>query len=763
MQPSEYLQAYDNYFWQWEDNGEVIAIPGHNTIAYRQLITETIGLLAMQGLPPFGALLAVMAATNSEGQTAVDAIYLLVKNKVKEEEMTRLDNAIGFLNMLTELPVKYKEGNNRKLMLQAIFQGAHHRLSPDESAIVHAAMQSDAAGQFSKTIAINSSGTYNDLRCLDNLSIKFPTTGKVLEAMAALPVLPELLPAETEEQPINDDRPDLITQLINNSITFNVGVLIKRIWAGLDIPVHSILPSEQPLGGVSDISNKGSFDKLLITEFANDDVVFMSRLANNEALYLQRETPPANNKLQRVILIDVSLKTWGTSKAIAFAIMLAVARHPKTDIECRAFAVGQSYRLIQTSSIDDIISSLQVLEPALHAANGLNAFFKDFPSGKNREVIVITEPTTLQHIAMQKLQADHHKLISYWVYADSQGNIDLYKKNQAGRKHMQHLQLPLKELWKKQLAVMTKRTETGFPLLFAVKIKSNRLLVLDDGTIFLVTNSKAVFKAFNTMAERPDSKGWELIRENVPITGDGEIAIGKMTNRDHILLCHNRHMKQVTLMNIISGEKKSIIYDYWDPLFPKFVFHEDRFYNGNKARFFSIDEEGSVREAAQDVSAFFTLAERSQYKMKSPTERPLEVFKNVRKVFINQIGNLVLNVHELHMNEGHHIKLSKSGFLTKSVEARYDGEGAFVFADGSRVEMHPLGMIMLTSSDADIPTIYIPSVLDKSLGAATKNCFTGNTYYYKQDTAGNEIISPAIFYTKFIEAFISKVINATAT
>ena len=95
--------------------------------------------------------------------------------------------------------------------------------------------------------------------------------------------------------------------------------------------MHHQLPGDQPLGGFSDLSNKGDFDKLLISEFANDELLLLSRVANNEALVLHREIPPGTDDLQRVVLLDVSLKSWGNPRILAYATMLAIARHPRTD------------------------------------------------------------------------------------------------------------------------------------------------------------------------------------------------------------------------------------------------------------------------------------------------------------------------------------------------------------------------------------------------------------------------------------------------
>jgi hypothetical protein len=47
--------------------------------------------------------------------------------------------------------------------------------------------------------------------------------------------------------------------------------------------MRHLSPGEQPIGGVSDITNKGDLHRMLLSEYANEDEVFMNRIANNEA------------------------------------------------------------------------------------------------------------------------------------------------------------------------------------------------------------------------------------------------------------------------------------------------------------------------------------------------------------------------------------------------------------------------------------------------------------------------------------------------
>src|SRR5690606_12726994 len=185
-------------------------------------------------------------------------------------------------------------------------------------------------------------------------------------------------------------------------------------------------------------------------EFANDDLVFLTRLANNEALYLQREIPPASNNLERVILIDISLKNWGTPKVLAFATMLAIARHPKTDIKCVAYGIGDTYYPLFADTVHSVIASLQILAGSLSAARGLSNFFKEFPDSQDRDVFLITTLAAIQQAEMIKVMNDNYRSIHYWIHTEADGSIEIFKRQQNSKRHVQHMQLPLDTLWQKE-------------------------------------------------------------------------------------------------------------------------------------------------------------------------------------------------------------------------------------------------------------------------------------------------------------------------
>jgi ribosomal protein L7/L12 len=110
-------------------------------------------------------------------------------------------------------------------------------------------------------------------------------------------------------------------------------------------------------------------------------------------------------------------------------------------------------------------------------------------------------------------------------------------------------------------------------------------------------------------------------------------------------------------------------------------------------------------------------------------------FKNINKVFINEAGEFVLNVHALKLTgNGMHLKLSRTNNQHVKFAANVTDEHIFTFDDGSSVEVNRNGLIILRSSDRILPAIYIPTTLDASLGIATSTEFAGNEYYFKEQT-----------------------------
>ncbi len=772
MPSHEYFQQHDGYFWQWEEAGEVVAIPGGLTIAYKGFIADVLEKLVDAGLPPFGSLLLMLIATNNDNDVSLFAVRSLVEKALANLKATHINDpmntALDVLTMMSTLPIKYRQGNNRLLLLHTLFSNCHNRLSCRHSKDIYDAfLQADKVmEEWMKPKKFYVNLYHEDFRVISLLAKKFPDIETLINNLAALPLFEEGLDLE-ESQTAEPVEKDFIQTLCDNTKTFHVGSLVKRLWSGLNIPYHNTLPSNQPLGGVSDLTNKGEMHRLLISEFANEDVLFLSRLANNEALYLNREVPPQNNNLERIILIDVSIKNWGTPKAIAYALLLAIARHPKTDIPCSAFAVGDRYHALSFGTIDDIIQSLQLLEPCLHPANGLALYFKEAAKQKNKEVFFISSAETFRQPQLHKLISDHYTSFSYWIHTDDKGAIDVYKRQQASKKHVQYLQLPLTDLWKKEQKTEPVPQDNStnskvYPILFPAAANPKKVLQTEDGTLFLITAEKSLIRLLDKSQER--KRGWEMVYEGLPnFHGDAEIGVredGKI-----LLLLLNESNRKVTLIDVENSHTRSIHFPEWRKTGNNpFLFYKNHFIFFespplNKCWTFYLGEEVNMKSHDNPSKLIHSRYLERQGTPKTSYRTFLNdtVFKNVTFLFINEVGNLVFNKHELQLTDHNSIKLEKTGFVKKELIAMVTGKHKFRFPDGSTVTVHRSGMLMLQSSDPLIAEIYLPSVVDASLGIATATDFAGNEYYQSTDASNQKVITTKIFWHQYMTPFIETI------
>jgi hypothetical protein len=743
MDSHNYFRSYKNYFWQWEDNGEVIAIPGEATIAYKNQVVEILERLAPQGLPPFGSLLLAIIATNPNGGEALDAVYARVTSVLETSDNPILAKAMIFLKTLAGMPQAYKVGDKRALLLQVLFKGCHNVSSGGDAKAALEHLKSGSL-QLDMTIAVSPDTCLRDLKIVALLGANFPTVDSIIEKIGGLPDRDQI-EIDFDHSPGQDPSAqpdlDLIDQLIANSTTFTVGSLVRWLWGGLNIPVHSALPSAQPLGGISDLTNKGDFDKLLVSEFANDDLFFMSRLANNEALYIHREIPPAHNDLHRIILIDASIKCWGTPKAIAFATLLAIAKHPKTDIGCQAFVVGaEKYHSVSIENIHAIIDAMHIVAGTLHCAGGLATFFNDHGRDKNKEVFFITEASTQKQGALLKTMTENHQHIHYQVLTDVEGNIDVYKRHKNSKKHVQHIRLPLDTLWKKDkpkaalrsVIASTKSAVGVYPILIRDAGHAKKVLVAPNGQIFQVSGNKAIFRFYDKTKEK-HAVGWDLVYENLPFnTNIAEVGLSK--KGEYVFLLFNANTREVLLVNISTGEKRSLTFNQWRSNGThSFIFEAGKFVHCHPSGAWTITLDGKVDPIPRsEISKFKARADElaavaNKYTFNSG------VFKNIHEVFINSSGQLIFNKHALGLEAtDKNIRFLQASDRAVKIMARKINDLAFEFPDGSLVEVNRLGVIILKSSTIAIPAVYIPSLIDSPLGVATLYRFAGNEFYFKE-------------------------------
>jgi hypothetical protein len=134
----------------------------------------------------------------------------------------------------------------------------------------------------------------------------------------------------------------------------------------------------------------------------------------------------------------------------------------------------------------------------------------------------------------------------------------------------------------------------------------------------------------------------------------------------------------------------------------------------------------------------------------------LNVLKNVNTVFINNLGNLVLNRHELRLLPDGIVRLEPARNSQKQHEAMAFSKQEFRFADGSSVIVNRAGMLVLVSSDPTLPVVYVPLVLDSPIALATDTDFAGLDYYQPTDSTQRTVPVPD-FWQRFIVPFVDRI------
>jgi hypothetical protein len=773
MNYSYYYQTFIDYFWKYEENGSVISLSNGDTIVYKEHLLRILDRLAIQGLPSFAALLLVLGAARRKD---VNSLVLKAFNQCKGEynqlkEVEKyLKSALVLLSLISQLPESYRRGDNELLMLQTIFNLSSNQRT--EKASQKIIQQFREENESEKTIIGNS--FYNNLReglrTLHNIFLQIDSIDDLLNLMKHLPQLPseEFQLESVEKEDFNVSK--FIDQLKEDLLTFRVGSLIESIWGGIYLPFKKNHSGNQPLGGFADITNKGNFDNLLTSEFANEEVVFLSRIANNEALYFQRELPPVDNDLKRVILIDISLKNWGTIKALAHAIMLAIAHHPKREEEVSVFLVGENFHSISIKKLSDIIAGLKKLSTSLNAANGLKNYFDNHQLDR-QEILLITSQETMQYPEIKSLMLEYPLAIDFWIHPSIEGEVKVFKKRGTDKSFMKSIQIPFEEIWKKAKPKVKSRSRSNsnlqtlkslnYPILFPATNRLQCQLIDEDGYLFEISKDGNLFQAPKHSVQKV-TKGWRLIMENLPIR-IGLFAIGQNEKGERILLMFSTGNKKVILLNLITKNRKETTIPDWKSQHQKhFIFYENCFwYPKELDTFWVINLNGDLMEqkikggVGRNISIDLKMEKRNAPVLRSSY---YQVFKRSKVVFINEEDQLIFSSHALYLNQGRVIKIDTTKKLSAKITATSTAENVFEFPDGSQITHHRSGMLIFKSSNLAIPAFFIPSMINRGLAIASSGWFSGTDYFLYENGSMRKENTRSLF-NRYVTEFVKQILH----
>ncbi len=177
--------------------------------------------------------------------------------------------------------------------------------------------------------------------------------------------------------------------------------LIANLDAALSLPPRTRPATSLPIGGYADVSTRGSFDAILPSQLALDNLEFLRRFAARELLYYQREEPRASEDEELALVLDQGVRTWGEPRLILAAAALALSRRAAARGSSLVIATsgGGIFRhdpeLATDLDADALGQILEASDFSRHPAYALARVF-DLPArGRSRDVIVLTHPRAL--------------------------------------------------------------------------------------------------------------------------------------------------------------------------------------------------------------------------------------------------------------------------------------------------------------------------------------------------------------------------------
>jgi hypothetical protein len=479
-------------FWEWDtskredkwafDGGtinapEIVWAEGRRLIVFREELNSILEAFAHQGLPPLGALLLVLD-TFRDDWTSYGFINRCL---IAARTMAGSDGSSASLERLIRIAARDLDdlrlpkeltasGPARQRLLRTLFESHPDLIDPGISRTILAQFtQTPDVSVFSeRPPGLNGiARLLKDLTALEKAFQRCPPESleeRLRTGLDELPSRPLDLPLpDPDETPAPEPPADLLRALEHEGGELaQVAGLVRRMSAILHVPKAVTHRDELPLGGVSDITNRGDPSRLLMTELAWDDLTFAVRLAQGEALYLRRESPPAEPPPRRLLLIDNGIFLWGKPRLFALGAALALLRQkvgPQSPVGSVFSLVEGRFTPIALETVDDVRAQLTRLEPQPHPGTALSllADSADAPFKPGEEVFLLTHPAAAETLSTLPIwQQLAHRVPLHTLLMDREGSLELSRHSSAGARLLARARVEAEDLFEPRPLVAKK-------------------------------------------------------------------------------------------------------------------------------------------------------------------------------------------------------------------------------------------------------------------------------------------------------------------
>jgi MoxR-vWA-beta-propeller ternary system domain bpX1 len=208
-------------------------------------------------------------------------------------------------------------------------------------------------------------------------------------------------PARQIAEVLDVERPrslkGVLGQLVQHERLSGAIPFVAQLVSALALPPRRMGPPELPLGGYSDVTNRGQPEHILPSQFALDDLEFVRRYAERELLYYRREEPHARTREELVVLLDQGVRTWGVVRLVLAAALVAfgqMAERRRMPFWVATTSASGAPRDPLQMTEEGLAELLQSSDLTAHPALALERTLQD-ESSQVRDVVLLTHPFSL--------------------------------------------------------------------------------------------------------------------------------------------------------------------------------------------------------------------------------------------------------------------------------------------------------------------------------------------------------------------------------
>ena len=793
----KYFLAPQNYFWKWADFGKVAEWKDGATICYTEDLIAIIRSLNDSGVPSMGVLLLILAACNDSWQKnngGPGIIYGLLmvlpqETAMEDEKMhVYIEDAFKGLNLIAQLPSHLRKDHARSHLIQEIISNEFIEInSGDAIGITDEVATFSIRGrifmQSQHTPAITRKSFLGDLLCLAQIAKKYPDAQHLERKLRTnLPAIPLPAPIEIPEE---KKQGDLLQQLLEEPRTTHISRLAKKMLAALHIPMHLQSSGGASYGGVSDITNRGSFDKLLLSELAADNTLLLTRLVHNEALYLRREEPPNNPKTRRLILLDTTIKLWGTPRVFAVSAAIACTQKLRPNETVEAYTLGGTkFAETNLATTEGVLKTLEGLDAALHCTTALSACVAEAGSAGQNDTIFITGEEMITEPAFQKWLVSAGDALDFIITVNGSGELHFSSVSAGRLKQLSRAKIDLEEVLIEKATQVKKSITTLNELPAFLREKFAPLLFPVIGTLPSYPTYSPTLGVAIVMEDRrlfywvQTAKAAQELISHIG-SGDCYLGFGKTEVLYALLDSVDSGIQddlQLYTIHLKTGTVSSTTITIRREMKDYAVFTDECFY-------FKIDplpnhavaivncKYASVSYSNYERSGFaFGRGVNTVHPVRDLVNQKYNIVRRITKVFIDTFNQICLGEKFICAPSTHsnHISLYQGASTPVNVAQKIaerlaltDNPGIFfsqfMWGDGSILVVDGRGFLHLRSSDEDLPEVTIVSIQGKSTTCwAADGTVCGNPHFYRDAI---KIISVQHFYSKYITPFIQTILQ----